>query len=446
MRHLWTFFSIFLIGILLIHGARATSAATTATPAASTSTPANVSDITSAIQQKAADIAQLTAETNAIQAQLDQTDAQANTLKNAVSSLNLSSKKTQTDISITQDKVTSTQLTLQQIGDQIDQGQETLAEEQATLADSIRAVSQEEEESLISILLVSPSLSDFFNDIYQRDQFEEGIKDNIDAIAATKADLQQKQTATEANKEALVAYTSDLANKKQAIDAIVSTKATLLAQTKDQEATYQAQLAQKKAEAAQFQQDLYSFESSLHLAVDPNSYPEPAAGILAWPLSHIYVTQKFGATVDSKRLYVSGTHDGVDFAAAVGTPVMAVMDGFVKGEGDTDTYEKCLSYGKWIFIQHPDGLSTIYGHLSVQLVKIGDPIKAGQLIGYSGETGYVTGPHLHLGLFATEGTKIEQYTSSIGCKGVSIPIADPQAYLDPLAYLPGLAASQIENP
>ena len=432
--------SIILIAFVLVQGSvDAKAAATTATATTS------VTDLQSAIQQKAADIAALTAQTQAIQAQLDQTDAAANTLKNAVSSLNLSSKKTQTDIAITKDQVTATQLTLQQISDQIDQGQQTLQQQESTLAQSMRAISEQEEESFVDIMLTSPSLSAFFNDIYQREQLEAGIKSNIDAIVATKADLQQKQTATEQNKDKLVAYTSDLADKKQAIDAIASTKATLLAQTKNQEAAYQAQLAQKKAQAAQFQQDLYSFETSLKLAVDPNSFPSAQSSVLSWPLTHIYVTQKFGATVDSKRLYVSGTHDGVDFAAAVGTPVMAVLGGVVKGVGNTDTYQKCLSYGKWIFIQHPNGLSTIYGHLSVQLVKVGDTVTTGQLIGYSGETGYVTGPHLHLGLFATDGTKIEQYTSSIGCKGVSIPIATPSAYLDPLAYLPALDPSQIEN-
>lgn len=426
-----------ILGLLVAHPASPTSAATT--------TPTTVSDLNAAIQQKAADIQKLTQETQVIQTQLDQTSAAANTLKNAVSQLNLSSQKTQTDIAVTKDKVSATQLTLQQIGDQISADQATLASQDAALSLSIRMIDQEESQSLVDIMLTSPSLSTFFDDVYAREQFQSGLKANIDAVAATQADLQQKQTATEQNKQQLVALSTDLSNKKQAIDAIAQTKAQLLSQTKNQEAAYQAQLAQKKAQAAQFQQDLFNFESSLKLAVDPNSYPSAQPSVLSWPLTHIYVTQKFGATVDSKRLYVSGTHNGVDFAAPVGTPVMAVLDGVVKGVGNTDTYQKCLSYGKWVFIQHPNGLSTIYGHLSVQLVKVGDTVTTGQLIGYSGETGYVTGPHLHLGLFATQGARIEQYTSSIGCKGVSIPIADPKAYLDPLAYLPALAASQIGN-
>ena len=55
------------------------------------------------------------------------------------------------------------------------------------------------------------------------------------------------------------------------------------------------------------------------------------------------MTQLFGKTVDSKRLYVSGTHDGVDFRASVGTPVMAMADGMVLGIGNTDLTKLAIS-------------------------------------------------------------------------------------------------------
>jgi murein DD-endopeptidase MepM/ murein hydrolase activator NlpD len=123
---------------------------------------------------------------------------------------------------------------------------------------------------------------------------------------------------------------------------------------------------------------------------------------------------------------------------------MAPRGGVVKAMGNTDDQKGCYSYGRWILIEHDNGLSSIYGHLSAAIVSEGQIVTTGQVIGYSGGapgaygSGYSTGPHLHFGLFATAGVQVSRYTSSINCKGVSIPIANPQDYLDPLAYLPKL--------
>lgn len=84
-------------------------------------------------------------------------------------------------------------------------------------------------------------------------------------------------------------------------------------------------------------------------------------------------------------------HDGVDLAAAMGTPVYAAGDGTVLGA------EAKGGYGNWIEIEHPGKLDTIYGHLSAFApgIAAGARVKQGDLIGYTGNTGRSTGPHLH---------------------------------------------------
>jgi murein DD-endopeptidase MepM/ murein hydrolase activator NlpD len=84
-------------------------------------------------------------------------------------------------------------------------------------------------------------------------------------------------------------------------------------------------------------------------------------------------------------------HDGVDLVAAVGTPVYAAGDGVVLGA------EAKGGYGNWIEIEHPGKLATIYGHLSAFAPGIvaGAHVNQGDLIGYTGNTGRSTGPHLH---------------------------------------------------
>ena len=94
----------------------------------------------------------------------------------------------------------------------------------------------------------------------------------------------------------------------------------------------------------------------------------------------------------SRRHPVTGRirpHKGVDFKAAIGTPVYAPADGVVYFSG----YQRAA--GNYIIIKHKNGYKTVYMHLSKRHVKKGQKVKLGQLIAKSGNTGRTSGPHLH---------------------------------------------------
>lgn len=88
--------------------------------------------------------------------------------------------------------------------------------------------------------------------------------------------------------------------------------------------------------------------------------------------------------------YVAGYHTGNDYAAPVGTPVVAVRNGTIKW---SDSHGG--AYGNWIGLEAHNGRVYVYCHLSVRRVKKGQKVKAGQRLGLVGRTGNVTGPHLH---------------------------------------------------
>lgn len=91
----------------------------------------------------------------------------------------------------------------------------------------------------------------------------------------------------------------------------------------------------------------------------------------------------------NSRIRVS-THTGLDIAATTGTPIKVVADGtvtFAKYNG---------SYGNLVKIDHGEGVETWYGHTSKMYVKVGQKVKAGDIIAAVGSTGNSTGPHLHL--------------------------------------------------
>ena len=110
----------------------------------------------------------------------------------------------------------------------------------------------------------------------------------------------------------------------------------------------------------------------------------------------------------------------------------------MKGVGDTDVIPKCYSYGKWVLIEHQNGLSSLYAHLSRIKASAGQEINTGDLVGYSGNSGYSTGPHLHFTVYASQGVEIKRLgdiKKITKCAEARIPIAPLEAYLDPLDYL-----------
>ncbi len=103
------------------------------------------------------------------------------------------------------------------------------------------------------------------------------------------------------------------------------------------------------------------------------------------PCDHHVVNSHYGYRKTFRRY-----HYGTDLKAYMGDTIRAAFDGkvrIVKYEGK--------GYGKYVVIRHPNGLETVYGHLSKQMVKEDQIVKAGECIGLAGSTGRSSGPHLH---------------------------------------------------
>ena len=243
----------------------------------------------------------------------------------------------------------------------------------------------------------------------------------------------KEETVTAKNK--LTELKSELSDQHKIIVQNTNEKNKLLKQTKNNEANYQKLLKDRLAKKDAFEKELRDYESQLQFTLDPSKLP--ASGVLSWPLDKIKVTQMFGKTADSKRLYTSGSHSGVDFRASVGTPVKAMADGIVMGVGNTDDTCVGTSFGKWVFIQYNNGLASAYGHLSLIKTHVGQKVARGNIVGYSGNTGHTTGPHLHVSLMRVP---IPIQRNKTACEGrvYTMPLAPTNAYLDPLYYLPKL--------
>lgn len=85
-------------------------------------------------------------------------------------------------------------------------------------------------------------------------------------------------------------------------------------------------------------------------------------------------------------------YNGIDIGASIGTPILASADGQVVIARNSGWNG---GYGKYIVIEHPNGIQTLYGHANQVIVSIGQQVNQGDVIGYVGNTGRSTGPHLH---------------------------------------------------
>ena len=138
---------------------------------------------------------------------------------------------------------------------------------------------------------------------------------------------------------------------------------------------------------------LGGFEQGRGEVMSPDGTRTPT-GNLQWPLPVAgTITSQFGHRVDPITGEVS-SHTGTDIACAEGTPILAAADGTITAANGLDSWGG--SYGYYIQIDHGGGLETLYAHCSSICVTTGQQVQAGEVIGYVGHTGRVTGSHLHL--------------------------------------------------
>lgn len=129
-------------------------------------------------------------------------------------------------------------------------------------------------------------------------------------------------------------------------------------------------------------------------SLQPAAVAGGGRGAFAAPLPGATITQRFGCTAlaiePPSRLCPGGHfHSGVDLAAAQGTPVRATLAGVAH------VVVWVTGYGLHVIVDHGNGLSSLYAHLSAVAVADGATVQAGQVIGAVGSTGNSTGPHLH---------------------------------------------------
>lgn len=392
---------------------------------------ASLDDLRNKIKDRESEIKKIEAEIALFQNALEGQSAVSATLKGEIKKLELQIKKLNSDVRLTQLQIEKKEYEIDQLSDEIKAKEQNIVQERRMIAELLRVAQEKGDQSLIEILLSSASLSYFFDDVEAADRLNQGLQERLAQLKDSKAALDNKREGQKKQQQELVLFKKDLSGRKQVQESVNQTKSQLLKESKNQESRFQKLVREREARRILVQQELQDIESELQRLIDPASLPPKGTGVLAWPVANPVITQGFGQTDFAKTskgaIYKGSGHNGIDLRASIGTKIFAVLDGVVKDTGNTDTICPGGSYGKWIIIDHANNLSTVYGHLSsVQVVK-GQPVSRGQVIGYSGDTGYVTGPHLHFTVYASNTYRLSK-TNNCG-------LVPTGGYLNPLDYL-----------
>ena len=207
------------------------------------------------------------------------------------------------------------------------------------------------------------------------------------ALEQTLAEQEAKKAELETQKAALEAQVAEAEQLIRNLESDIEAYNALYAQAEAQKQALQNQINQKVAELA-------AQEAAARQAAQANNQTYNAAaavgasGSMMWPATSHAISSPFGYRIHP----ISGVqkfHAGVDIGASYGSPVMAADGGTVILAGWNGGYGNC------VVINHGNGLTTLYGHMSSIAVSVGQSVGKGQTIGYVGSTGASTGPHLH---------------------------------------------------
>lgn len=181
--------------------------------------------------------------------------------------------------------------------------------------------------------------------------------------------LQEDKTKAEAQYDEFIAMTNALDSK------IVQLEKELEAKRKAEEEARKRR-EEERRKAAEAANNTYTSYSG-------------GSGQMLWPVSgHYNITSLYGNRIHP-IFKTNKFHAGIDISAPLGTSILAAKSGIVIYSGWQGGYGNC------VMISHGDGIVTLYGHHSKNLVSVGQYVEAGQKIALCGSTGYSTGPHLH---------------------------------------------------
>lgn len=360
------------------------------------------------MNQLKAQIQALEEQAQQLRGTIAQTQAQGNTLKAQIQNLQNQINTINTEILLTGKKIDKTQVEIAGVQENIVTTKEKIDYQKSTIGQLLLYLAKRDNETLVGILMKNASLSDYFN----QEQYALTVNSNllhlVEELNQDQANLINQKNDLEDKKKGLQTLKQQETAQKTSLAGVQQDKNQLLAITKGQEAQYQKLLIATEQQESIFFNQLRELETQViqggfyivHETANSN-LPKKQKGLFSWPENGYRITQSYGCTTyakcgKSRGPYGGAPHNGIDTAAGYGSPIKTIADGEIIANGKND------GWGNWVAIKHPTkfNLVSVYTHMSaLSFLQVGTQVVVGQIIGYEGNTGTVTGSHLHLSVY-----------------------------------------------
>lgn len=303
--------------------------------------------------------------------------------------------------------------------DELDEAQAKLEELNAKNKERIRAMEEDGTISYWAVLFKANSFSDLLDRLSMIEEIAASDRRRLkemsqaaEEVAAAQAELTGEKDELSATREELDATQAELDDKRAEADELLN---ELVAKGYELQELYQEyeqqtkdlldEIAAKEKEYTQAKKAEWAAYMATYTTIPPTttnsgsgsgststgSGTAPSSSGWLVPVNYTKLTSPFGNR-EQPTAGASTYHQGVDLAAPENTPIVASRTGIVT----TATYSKTGGY--YVSINHGDGFSSVYMHMTRYVVKAGQAVSAGQVIGYVGSTGVSTGNHLHFGI------------------------------------------------
>lgn len=337
------------------------------------------------------------------------------------------------EILITNEEISAYSVLIADKQDELDNAQARYEELNAQNKERVRTMEEDGAVSYWEVLFKANSFSDLLDRLNMVEEIAASDQRRLKELDEAAKNVEAAQTELEAEKESLESTKEELDKTQAELDVKRAEADELIGQLLDKAEELQAlhegfemeeeelmqEIAQKEKEYNEAKHQEWLAYMATYTTVPPETTAPPTTGSTnnstssntgngssneatnsggavsnaAWlrPCSYVMISSPFGYR-KSPTAGASSYHQGVDLAGPEGTPIYATRSGVVT------VARYSSSAGYYVTINHGDGFSSIYMHMTNYVVSAGSAVSAGQLIGYMGSTGISTGSHLHFGI------------------------------------------------